>query len=156
MRRREFITLLGGSAAAWPLAARAQQREQKRRVAVLLGGLEFYDASGQAEVAAFERGLKELGWTPVRNVDLDYHWPGAQTGRVRAVANGIVAAHPDLVVSRSTPATAALMHAGLPIVFVLVADPIGSGFVQNLGQPGGNLTGFSTFEPSLAANGSRC
>ena len=149
MRRRDFIKVIAGSAAAWPLAARAQQREQMRRVKVLLGGLEFYDASGQAEVAAFEGGLKELGWTPGRNVDLDYHWPGAQTARVRAVANEIVAAHPDLVVSRSTPATAALMHAGLPIVFVLVADPIGSGFVQNLGRPGGNLTGFSTFEPSV-------
>ena len=120
-----------------------------RRVTVLLGGLEFYDASGQAEVAAFEGGLKELGWTSGRNVDLDYHWPGAQTARVRAVANEIIAAHPDLVVSRSTPATAALIHAGLPIVFVLVADPTGSGFVQNLGHPGGNLTGFSTFEPSV-------
>ena len=146
--RREFITLLGG-AAAWPLAARAQQREQMRRVAVLLGGLEFGDASGQAEVAAFEQGLKELGWIPSRNIDLDYHWPGAQTGRVRAVAEKIVCAHPDLVLSRSTPATAALMHSSLPIVFVLVADPIGSGFVQNLGHPGSNLTGFSTFESSI-------
>src|SRR4029077_9561862 len=85
MRRRDFIKVIAGSAAAWPLAARAQQREQMRRVTVLLGGLEFYDASGQAEVAAFEGGLKELGWTPGRNVDLDYHWPGAQTARVRAV-----------------------------------------------------------------------
>jgi len=101
MRRRDFIKVITGSAAAWPLAARAQQRDQMRRVTVLLGGLEFYDASGQAEVAAFEGGLKELGWTPGRNVDLDYHWPGAQTARVRAVANEIVAAHPDLVVSRS-------------------------------------------------------
>ena len=149
MRRRDFIKVIAGAAVAWPLAARAQQPEQMRRVTVLLGGLEFYDASGQAEIAAFEGGLKELGWTPGRNVDLDYHWPGAQTARVRVVANEIVAAHPDLVVSRSTPATAALIHAGLPIVFVLVADPIGSGFVQNLGHPGGNLTGFSTFEPSV-------
>jgi putative tryptophan/tyrosine transport system substrate-binding protein len=148
MKRREFITLLGG-VAAWPLSARAQQREQMRRAAVLLGGLEFRDASGQAEVAAFEQGLKERGWIPSRNIDLDYHWPGAQTGRVRAVAEKIVAAHPDLVLSRSTPATAALMHSSLPIVFVLVADPIGSGFVQNLGHPGSNLTGFSTFESSV-------
>jgi putative tryptophan/tyrosine transport system substrate-binding protein len=134
--RRELLAALGGAAATWPLAAQAQQRKQMRRVAVLLGGLEFGDASGQAEVAAFEQGLKELGWTPSRNIDLDYHWPGAQTGRVRAVAEKIAAAHPDLVLSRSTPATAALMHSGLPIVFVLVADPIGSGFVQNLGHPG--------------------
>src|SRR4029077_12934021 len=96
MRRRQFIALLS-SVTALPLAAGAQQHEQMRRVAVLLGGLEFGDASGQAEVAAFEQGLKELGWTPSRNIDLDYHWPGAQTGRVRAVAEKIVAAHPDLV-----------------------------------------------------------
>jgi hypothetical protein len=120
-----------------------------RRVAVLLGGLEFDDASGGAEVTAFEGGLKDLGWTRGRNIDLDYHWPGAQIARVRTVADAIVAAHPDLVLSRSTPATAALMNASLPIVFVLVADPIGSGFVQNLGHPGGNLTGFSTFESSV-------
>jgi putative ABC transport system substrate-binding protein len=148
-KRREFITLLGGAAVVWPLAVRAQQREQMRRVAVLLGGLEFDDASGQAEVTAFETGLKDLGWRRGRNIDLDYHWPGVQIARVRTVADEIVAAHPDLVLSRSTPATAALLHASLPIVFVLVADPIGSGFVQNLGRPGGNLTGFSTFESSV-------
>ena len=148
MRRREFIRVVGG-AAAWPLAARAQQHEQMRRVAVLLGGLEFGDASGQAEIVAFEEGLKKLGWTPGQNIDLDYHWPGAQMDRVRAVADKIVASHPNLVLSRPTPATAALMHASLPIVFVLVADPLGSGFVQNLGHPGLNLTGFSTFEASV-------
>jgi len=148
VKRREFIALLG-VAVAWPRAACAQQREQMRRVAVLLGGLEFDDASGQAEVAALEVGLKNLGWTRGRNIDLDYHWPGADIVRVRTVAAGIVAAHPDLVLSRSTPATAAVMRAGLPIVFVLVTDPLGSGFVQNLGHPGGNVTGFSTFESSV-------
>ena len=148
IRRREFIGALG-SAVGWSWAARAQQGERVRRVAVLLGGLEFYDASGQAEITAFEGGLKDLGWTRGQNIDLDYHWPGVQIARVRTVADQIVAAHPDLVLSRSTPATAALMHASLPIVFVLVANPIGSGFVQNLGHPGGNLTGFSTFESSV-------
>jgi putative ABC transport system substrate-binding protein len=146
--RREFIGTVGG-AIAWPLMVRAQQREPMRRVAVLLGGLEFDDASGQAEVAAFEGGLKQLGWIRGRNIDLDYHWPGAEIARVRTVADAIVAARPDLVLSRSTPATAALMHARLPVVFVLVADPTGSGFVQNLGHPAGNLTGFSTFESSV-------
>jgi putative tryptophan/tyrosine transport system substrate-binding protein len=151
MRRREFITLLGNAGALWPLEADAQRHEQMRRVAVLLGGLEFGDASGQAEIAAFEEGLKELDWTRGQNIDLDYHWPGAQTARVRVVADEIVATHPDLVLSRSTPATAALMRASLPIVFVLVADPIGSGFVQNLGHPNFNLTGFSTFESSAGS-----
>jgi putative ABC transport system substrate-binding protein len=92
MRRREFIALLS-SVTALPLAAGAQQHEQMRRVAVLLGGLEFGDASGQAEIAAFEEGLKKLGWTPGQNIDLDYHWPGAQTARVRAVADEIIAPH---------------------------------------------------------------
>ena len=157
MRRREFIKVLAGSAAAWPLAVRAQQREQMRRVTVLLGGLEFYDASGQAEVAAFEgraerTGLDFLG----RNVDLDYHWPGAQTARVRAVANEIVAAHPDLVVSRSTPATAALIHAGLPIVLRAGCRSDRLRICAEFGHPGGNLTGFSPLNLPLAANGSRC
>jgi putative ABC transport system substrate-binding protein len=148
LKRREFITLLAGTA-AWPVGARAQQRGQMRRVAVLLGGLEFGDVSGQAEVTAFEGALKDLGWTRGRNIDLDYHWPGAQIARMRTVADAIVAAQPDLVLSRSTPATAALKDANLPIVFVLVTDPISSGFVQNLGHPAGNLTGFSTFESSV-------
>ena len=147
IRRREFIVTLG-SAVGWSWVARAQSKRVPR-VAILLGGLEFYDASGQVEITAFEGGLKDLGWTRGQNIDLDYHWPGIQIARVRTVADQIVAAHPDLVLSRSTPATAALMHANLPIVFVLVADPIGSGFVQNLGHPGGNLTGFSTFESSV-------
>jgi putative tryptophan/tyrosine transport system substrate-binding protein len=97
-----------------------------RRVAVLLGGLNLTMRADR------RRFLKDLGWTRGRNIDLDYHWPGAQIARMRTIADAIVTAHPDLVLSRSTPATAALMHAGLPIVFVLVADPIGSGLVQNL------------------------
>jgi putative ABC transport system substrate-binding protein len=149
MKRREFITLLGRVTVAWPLAARAQQRNQKRRIAVLMGGLLPGDASGQAEISAFEEGLKELGWIPGRNIELDYRWPGAELDEVRAVADEIATTRPDLVLSRSTPATAALMHAGLPIVFVLVSDPIGSGFVQKLGQPGGSVTGFSNFESSV-------
>jgi len=149
MRRREFITLLGGAAAFSPLAARAQQRDQRRRVAVLMGGLSSGDPGGQAEAGAFEDGLKELGWNLGRNIDLVYRWPGAELEVVRGAANEIVAMRPDLVVSRSTPATAALMNSGLPIVFMLVVDPLGSGFVQSLGKPGGNVTGFSNFEASV-------
>jgi putative ABC transport system substrate-binding protein len=149
LKRRAFITLLGGAAVAWPLAARAQQRDQKRRIAVLLGGLAPGDIGGQEEVAAFEGGLKELGWKPGGNIEIDYRWPGAELEQVRAAANAIAATRPDLVLSRTTPATAALMRSGLPIVFVLVADPIGSGFVETFGQPGGNLTGFSNFEASV-------
>jgi ABC-type uncharacterized transport system substrate-binding protein len=149
MRRREFIALLSGAAVGRPFAAHTQQPDRMRHVAVLLGGLEFGDASGEAELTAFESSLKQLGWTRGRNINLSYHWPGAQIARVRAVAAEIMAAHPDLVLSRSTPATAALMHASVPVIFVLVADPTGSGIVQNLGQPGGKVTGFSTFEPSV-------
>jgi len=148
MRRREAIFALGG-AAAWPLVVRAQQREQNRRVAALMGGLTEGDAGGQAEVAAFEGGLKELGWKPGGNIDLDYYWPGAALDKVSVAANEIAAMRPDLVVSRSTPATATVINRGFPIVFVLVADPISSGFVQDLGHPGGNVTGFSVFETSV-------
>jgi putative ABC transport system substrate-binding protein len=149
MERREFITLLGGATVAWPFAARAQQRDQRRRVAVLMGGLVEGDDSGTAEVAALEAGLKELGWNPGRNIELDYRWPGAELDRVKAVADAIAATRPELVLSRSSPATAALMHTGLPIVFVMVTDPLGSGFIQNFAQPGGNATGFTTFEASV-------
>jgi putative ABC transport system substrate-binding protein len=152
MKRRQFITLAGGAIAApalLPLAARAQQRDQKRRVAVLMGGLTSGDAGGQDEAAALEAGLKELGWKPGGNIELDYRWPGAELDAVRAAANEIANLRPDMVVSRSTPATAALMNSGLPVVFVLVSDPLGSGFVQDLGHPGYNLTGFASFEASV-------
>jgi putative ABC transport system substrate-binding protein len=149
MRRRQFIALLGGAAGAtWPLTARAQ-REQKRRVAVLMGGLLSGDANGQAEAGALEDALQELGWRQGGNIELSYRWPGAELDSVRAAASEIAASRPDLVVSRTTPATSALMSAGLPTVFVLVADPIRSGFVQNLAHPGGNVTGFSNFEASV-------
>ncbi len=151
--RREFIILIGGVAVvtsvSWPLAALAQQAGKVRRVAMLMGGLLSGDADGQAEAAAFEAGLKELGWHPGGNIALDYRWPGAELDQVTAAANEIAAAKPDLVVSRSTPATVAMVNRGIPVVFVLVADPAGSGIVQNLGQPGGTITGFSIFESSV-------
>jgi putative tryptophan/tyrosine transport system substrate-binding protein len=148
MRRREFIALLGGAAATWPLAARAQ-REPKRRIAVLMGGLLSGDASGQAEAGALEDALQERGWRQGGNIEITYRWPGAELDAVRAAASEIAASRPDLVVSRTTPATSALMSAGLPTVFLLVADPIRSGFVQNLARPGGNVTGFTNFEASV-------
>ena len=149
MRRRQFIKLLGGAAAAWPLAARAQPRQQKRRVAVLMGGLLSDDWGGQAEAAALEAGLTELGWKLGNNIELEYRWPGAELDQVSIAANEIVAMRPDLVVSRSTPTTGIMMNRGLPIVFVLVTDPLFSGFVQSLGRPGGSATGFSVFESSV-------
>ena len=104
MRRRDFIKLTVGSAAAWPLTARAQQREQKRRVVVLMGGLTQGEANGQAEVDAFEEGLKEIGWKLGSNIELDYRWPGAELAQVSIAANEIVAMRPDLVaVARHRP-----------------------------------------------------
>ena len=132
-----------------PRIAIAQQREQKRRVAILMGGLKSDDVAGQGEVAALEAGLKELGWRPGDNIELDYRWPGAELDAVQAAAKAVVSSRPDLVVSRSTPATAAVAHSGLPVIFVLLVDPLGSGFVQTLGHPGYNLTGFSNFEASV-------
>ncbi len=148
MERRQFITSIGG-ATAWAFAAQAQQRERKPHIAVLMGGFVSGDPDGQAEVAAFEKGLKALGRIPDGNIELDYHWPGVKLNSIDGGANSIAASHPDLVVARSTPATAALINSGFPIVFILVADPIGSGFVQSLAKPGGNLTGFATLEPSI-------
>jgi putative tryptophan/tyrosine transport system substrate-binding protein len=148
MRRREFIKAIAIST-AWPLAADAQPREQKRRVGVLMGGLLSNDSGGRAEVAALEAGLTELGWKLGGNIELEYHWPGAELDQITTAANEILAMRPDLVVSRTTPTTAIMMNRGLPIVFVLVTDPLGSGFVQSLGKPGGNVTGFSVFESSV-------
>ena len=107
-----------------------------------MGGLDSGDAAGQAEARAFEDGLRELGWKVGGNIALDYRWPGAELDQVTAAANEIAATRPDLVVSRATPATMAMVNKGLPVVFVLVTDPVGSGLVQNLRQPGGNITGF--------------
>jgi putative ABC transport system substrate-binding protein len=148
MRRRDFIKGISVWTAL-PLAAHAQPREKKRRVAVLMGGLLSDDPGGQAESAALETGLTELDWKLGVNIELEYRWPGAQLDQVSIAANEIVAMRPDLVVSRTTPTTAIMINRGLPIVFVLVADPISSSFVQNLGHPGGNVTGFSIFETSV-------
>jgi putative tryptophan/tyrosine transport system substrate-binding protein len=149
MQRRKFITLVGGTIAAWPRFALAQ-REPKRRVAVLMGGMTSGNASAQAEAGALEDGLQERGWRQGGNLELIYRWPGAELDAVRAAASEIAALKPDLVVSRSTPATSAMMSAGLPTIFLLVADPIRSGFVQNLAHPGGNVTGFTNLEASVA------
>ena len=156
MRRRDFIKGISVWTAL-PRAARAQPREQKRRVAVLMGGLLSGDLDGQAEAAALEAGLTELGWKLGGNIELEYRWPGAELDQISIAANEIVAMRPDLVVSRSTPTTAIMMNRGLPIVFVLVNDPLFSGFVQNLGRPGGNVKpGSRSSKVRLVASGSRC
>jgi putative tryptophan/tyrosine transport system substrate-binding protein len=150
MQRREFITLLGGAAATWPLAARAQQDDRVLRIGVLMSLLES-DPQAQSESAAFERGLQELGWIPGRNIQIVYRWAGADINRARTYAHDLVELHPEVILSRSTPQTAALQQetSTIPIVFVVVADPIGSGFAKSLARPGGNITGFTNLEASM-------
>jgi ABC-type uncharacterized transport system substrate-binding protein len=151
MRRREFITLLGGAAATWPLAARAQQSERMRRVGVLMGYAES-DREGQAFVAAFRERLQKLGWTEGGNIRIDTRWAALGAESMQRFAKELVALQPDLIISPNTPTTAALLQQTrtIPIIFVNVADPVGSGFVASLPRPGGNVTGFITMEPTMA------
>ncbi len=151
MERREFITLLGG-AAAWPLAARAQQGERMRRIGVLTGGPRPDDQDAQANIAAFLEGLKQLGWVDGRNVRIDYRWGLGQADTIRRQAAELAALAPDVVLSSGTASLAQLMQAThtVPIVFVNVSDPVGGGFVDSLSRPGGNATGFMQFEYDLS------
>jgi putative ABC transport system substrate-binding protein len=150
MKRREFITLLGGSA-AWPFAARAQQPEHMRRIGVLMGFPEN-DPQAQAWYAAFLEGLQKLGWTEGRNIRIDTRWASDDAKAVQRFAQELVALQPDLILSQTTPTTTALLQQTrtIPIVFAQVADPIGSGFVASLSRPGGHVTGFATLEGSLS------
>jgi putative tryptophan/tyrosine transport system substrate-binding protein len=149
MRRREFVTLVAG-AAAWPLEARAQG-ERMRRIGVLMGWPES-DHRAQSWVAALRGELRKLGWTEGRNIEIDTRWAAADVEPMKRLAKEIVAHQPDVMVTASTPATAAMLQQTriTPIIFVLVADPVGSGFVASYPQPGGNVTGFTSIEPTLA------
>src|SRR5919198_1081964 len=150
MRRRSFISLLGG-AAAWPLPAHAQQADRMRRIAVLMAYAES-DSEARAWVAAFRERLRTFGWTESRNIAIDVQWATGETEPVRRLAKELVASRPELVLASTTPATAALLQhtRTIPIVFALVSDPIGSGFVTSFPRPGGNATGFTTMEPTMA------
>jgi putative ABC transport system substrate-binding protein len=151
LRRREVITLLGG-AAAWPLAARAQQPERMRRVGVLIASAAD-DSENQARMAALLQGLTQLGWTDGRNLRIDTRWATTDADELRRHATELAALAPDVLVAASGTATAApLLQATrtVPIVFVVVVDPIGAGFVASLARPGGNATGFTMFEYGLS------
>jgi putative ABC transport system substrate-binding protein len=150
MRRREFISLVGG-AAAWPLAARGQQANPMRRIGVLLASSER-DAQAQANLAALIKGLEELGWRNGRNIQITYRWGEANVERMQTFAKELVGQRPDLVVGHTTPAVAALLRetTTIPIVFTSVSDPVGSGFVASLPRPGRNITGFINIESSLS------
>jgi putative ABC transport system substrate-binding protein len=147
MRRREFITLLGG-AVTWPLAARAQVGERKARIGVLMP-LPQTSSEGQARIAAFLQELQKLGWTEGRNLQIEYRWA---PGDVRKAATELAELRPDVIFATATPSVAALQQATrtLPIVFVMVADPVTSGFVESLAKPGGNITGFPNFEYGIS------
>ena len=152
MKRREFISLVGG-AAAWPLTARAQQPDRMRRIGVLMGYAES-DREGQANVAVFREALEKLGWAEGRNMRIDTRWatPGDVESRQRFVKE-LIALRPDLILSHGTPVTAALLQQTrtIPIVFAGVSDPVGSGFVASFPRPGGNVTGFNNMEPTMAS-----
>jgi putative ABC transport system substrate-binding protein len=149
--RREFITLLGGAAVSWPLAARAQQSERMRRIGVLMN-LPSDNSEGMARLAAFLQGLQELGWTVGRNVQIDYRWGSPDADRIRKDAAELLVLAPDVILSSATPTVGALQQATrtVPIVFALVADPVGAGFVETLARPGGHMTGFAAAMGSLA------
>src|SRR6266567_1776461 len=151
MRRREFITLLGGAGVSWPLAARAQQPDRVRRIGVLMGFAEN-DSQAQAMIVAFREGLQKLGWTEGRNTRIDTRWttPADAVSRQR-FAKELVALQPDVILSHTTPTTAALLQQThtIPIVFATVSDPVGSGFVASFPHPGGNVTGFTSIEPTM-------
>ena len=148
MRRREFITLVGGTAAAWPFAAQAQRK--MRRIGVLINTAAD-DPEGQSRLAGFLQGLQEAGWAVGRNVTIDVRWAAADVELMKRFAKELVALKPDLIFTSTTHATAAMLQATstIPVVFTLVADPVGRGFVASLPRPGGNVTGFTPIVGSL-------
>jgi ABC-type uncharacterized transport system substrate-binding protein len=151
VNRREFITLLGG-AAAWPLGARAQQREGVRRIGVLAGGAVATDTDTQERNAVFAKSLQELGWVIGRNMQIDFRYGQGDAANLRKYVEELIAFAPDVVLASGASALAPLLQATrtVPIVFVAVADPVGAGFVESMARPGGNATGFMQFEYSLS------
>ena len=146
MRRRDFFTLFGGAAAAWPLVARAQQPERMRRIGVLTAFAEN-DVEGQARAKAFLQRLQDLGWTDGRNVRIEFRWV-TDPDHIRAIAAELIRLTPDVILAYGSPVLTALRRetSSIPIVFVQVTNPVGGGFVASLAHPGGNITGFTNFE----------
>jgi putative ABC transport system substrate-binding protein len=152
MRRRDFITLLGGTAVAWSFPAQAQKTDRLARIGVLMGYAET-DSEAKALLEEFTRALSEFGWIEHQNLRMDVRWAPATTDLMNTFAKELVSLQPDLILTNSTPVTAAVKRetATIPIVFAVVADPVGSGFVASLARPGGNITGFGLWEGSIAS-----
>jgi len=152
IRRREFITLLGGAAAGWPMAAHPEQSQRMQRIGVLTN-LASDDPEAQARLGAFLQGLQEFGWAIGRNIRIDYRWGAGNSDQTRRYATELVALAPDVILTSGATAVAPLLQAtrSVPIVFAQVPDPVGAGFVKSLAHPGGNATGFVTFEYGLSA-----
>jgi len=150
MRRREFITLLGGAAIAWPIGAGAQQPDRMRRVGVLLGITEN-DPETKSRIRAFRLGMRDAGWVEGRNIQIEYRYAEADRDVISKNVAEVIRMAPDVIVANSTPVMAALRPATttIPIVFVVVNNPVGQGFISNLTNPGGNVTGFSYIEPEI-------
>jgi putative ABC transport system substrate-binding protein len=151
LRRREFVTLLGGAAAVWPLAARAQQAERMRRIGVLLPWAAD-DPEAQARIGAFLQGLQQSGWTIGRNIRIDTRWSGGDIELYRRQATELAASAPDVILATGAAAVGPLLQATrtVPIVFVIVSDPVGAGYVESLARPGGNATGFTPSEYGIS------
>jgi putative tryptophan/tyrosine transport system substrate-binding protein len=152
MRRRDFLGVVGGAAASVPIAGRAQQPERMRRIGVLMAFGQA-DAGWQRAIAAFQEGLKRLGWAQGHNLQIEYRWGESDSNRLQRYAAELVGLNLDVLIGQTTPSVAALQRTTytIPIVFVNVSDPIGSGFVNSLPHPGGNITGFSNFESSMGS-----
>jgi putative ABC transport system substrate-binding protein len=152
MMRREFITLLGGAAVTWPLAARAQQADRVRRIGALIGAPSADNPDAQANIRAFLQVLQQLGWTDGRNVRIDIRWGAGNADDIRKYAAELAALAPDVIFASGTASVGPMLQATrtVPIVFANVADPVGAGFVDSLARPGGNASGFIQFEYSLS------
>jgi putative ABC transport system substrate-binding protein len=152
MKRREFISLIGCAAAAWPLAVRAQEPGRVRKIGVLFA---FFDSDpeSQSRIAAFQQELESLGWRAGQNIQIEYRWANGDAERFRSFAAELVAARPDVLVGHATPSAEALARETrtIPIIFAVVSDPVGSGLAASLSEPGGNATGFTNFAPSTGA-----
>ena len=150
MRRGEFITLLGGTAVAWPLAAHAQRPKQMQRIGVLLGLADGHPET-RSRVTGFQKGLRDLGWVEGRNIRVDYRFAASDPSRIREYTAELIRLKPDVIVANTIPVLSALRRATntIPIVFAVVSDPVGQGFISSAAHPGGNVTGFSFIEPEM-------